>query len=197
MSDRFRFDDAFYPVPPSAVDANPAETIKGLLFRIGRLEHSLEEDTQQARADLSEAMLHLLTLSDDVTNIVERFGVSTKAQDATLVGYVVALGKKLHQVLKYYQIEAVNTLGKSVNPETSDVAGTEVRTNVPPDTVLREVQIGYTWPHGVLRRARVIVSAKVATAPTDGAAQSGSMDGPSSASTLRGATGVIGSRTSI
>ncbi|MHB1293971.1 MAG: nucleotide exchange factor GrpE [Anaerolineae bacterium] len=196
MSDRFRFDDAFIPVPPSAVDADPAETIKGLLFRIGRLEHSLGEETQQARADLSEALQHMLTLSDDVTGIVERFGVSTKAQDATLVGSVVSLGKKLHQVIKYYQIEAVNTLGKPLDPETSDAAGTEVRTNVPPDTVLREVQIGYIWPHGVLRRARVVVSAKPATGPAEGSSRSaGSSDGTANAP--RGAAGVIGSRSSI
>jgi len=35
---------------------------------------------------------------------------------------------------------------------------TEPRRNVPNGIVLREKTVGYAWPHGLLRRAQVVIS---------------------------------------
>lgn len=92
------------------------------------------------------------------------------------MGGVIALGKKLLAILQQHAVQAIDTIGKPFDAETSDIVSKEVRENAPPNLVLREVQTGYIWPHGLLRRAKVIVSAqpyassdKGAQTPTDAA----------------------------
>jgi len=159
MADQFRFDEAFFPVPQAAVDADPAAAMKELLQQVGTLERSLADERLSALADLGEVLLDVASLTDDITQIIERWGVITDAQQAGLVRSVVALGKKLMEILKYHQVAPIDTIGEPLDPETSDAVGTEAQEDVSANTVLREEQIGYTWAHGLLRRAKVIVAA--------------------------------------
>lgn len=160
MSDEFQFEEDFYPVPPTAADADPAATMRELFYRVSRLEQSLEEQRVQARDDTKEILLDVLSLYDAVGVIVERWGVTTNAQEASLVGSVVGFGKKLLAVLERHRVKPIDTLGEPLDPATSDVVGTEVHPDMPENVVLREEQIGYTWPEGILRRAKVVVSEK-------------------------------------
>lgn len=158
MNDEIRFDDEFFPVPPSAIEADPALTIRELLFRVSRLEQSVQDRRVEALGDVGELLLDLISLSDDITHIVERWGVTTNAEDASIIRSVVALGKKVVAALKHHRVEAISTLGEPVDPATSDIVATEPRRNVPNGVVLREQVVGYAWPHGLLRRAQVVVS---------------------------------------
>jgi len=168
MADEFRFDETFLPVPPAVADADPAEAMTRLLKRVGRLDRSLADERLSALADLGEVLIDVASLSDDITRIIERWGVITDARQAGLVRGVVALGKKLMNILKHHQVEAIETIGQPLDPETSDVVGTEPQKGVPVGTVLREEQIGYTWAHGLLRRAKVVLSAEAeAAAPAE------------------------------
>ena len=157
MNGRLRFDEEYQPVPPAVVDADPVATMRDLFYRVSRLEQSLEEQSVQAEADLREILLALVVFSDELTALVERWGVTTKAQDAALIRGVVALGRSLRSLLERYHVSAIDTLGKPVDPDTSDVEATEVRANLTAETVLRESQTGYRWSRGVLRRAKVVV----------------------------------------
>lgn len=159
MREPFRFDDPFYPVPPSAVDADPSAAIRELSYRVAKLEHSLEEERAQAIIDLGEVLLQVASLSDDITHIIERWGVATSAQEAALVRSIVAMGKKLVAILDHHQVKPIEAIGKPVDPGTSDVVGSEPSATVPEGIALREEQIGYTWRHGLLRRVKVVVSA--------------------------------------
>lgn len=158
MSELFRFDEPYFPVPPEAADADPAATIKDLLYRVAKLEQTLEEQRAQAIADAGELLLEIAALSDDINSIVERWGIASNAQEIALVRSVVALGRKLLAILKHHQVQAINTIGAPLDPETSDVAASEPREGVAPGVVLRETRIGYIWPHGLLRRAQVVVA---------------------------------------
>ena len=158
MADQYRFDEPFFPVPQAAVDADPATAMKKLLHHVGKLERSLADERLSALADLGEVLLEVASLTDDITHIIERWGVITNAQQAGMVRSVVALGKKLMEILKYHQVAPINTIGEPLDPETSDAVGTDVQEDVPANTVLREEQIGYTWAYGLLRRAKVIVA---------------------------------------
>lgn len=160
MSDKFTFDEEFYPVPPSAVDADPAATIRELLYRVARLEQTLGEEHLQAVADMREVLLELVSLSDDVSNSLERWGVTTNAKEAAIVRTIVALGRKILAILDHHQVEAIEAVGQPLNPKTSDVVDTEIRGRLPESAVLREVEVGYAWPHGLLRRAQVVVSTR-------------------------------------
>ncbi len=176
MSNRFQFDEDFLPVPPAAVDADPAAAIKELLYRVACLEQSLDEHRLQAIAEKRDLLLALISLYDDITAIIGRWDLATKAQEAAVMGGVIALGKKLLAILQQHAVQAIDTIGKPFDPETSDIVGKETHESAPPNLVLREAQTGYTWPHGLLRRAKVIVNAqpyappdKDAQAPTDAA----------------------------
>ena len=156
----FEFDEEFQPIAPSVVDADPVETIRGLYYRVGKLEQKLAEQSLQAIADQRDLLLSLLAMADEIATIVERWGVTTKAQEAAMIRSIVGFGKDLLSALKRHQVEAVETMGRPLDPETSDAVGTELRPAMPANTVLREVRIGYRWPHGILRRAQVVVSVR-------------------------------------
>ena len=53
MSERFEFDESYIPVPPAAVDADPAQTIRELMFRVSKLEHDLASQEAQAVGDVA------------------------------------------------------------------------------------------------------------------------------------------------
>jgi len=176
MADELSFDETFFPVPQVAVEADPAAAMEKVLQRVGRLERALADERLSALADLGEVLLEVASLSDDITHIIERWGVITNAQQAGLVRGVVALGKKLMGILKCQQVEPINTIGEPLDPRTSDVVGTEAQEGVAPGTVLREEQIGYTWAHGLLRRAKVVVAVEPdpnPAPPSGGSAEGG------------------------
>ena len=125
MADEFRFDETFFPVSQAAVEADPAAAMQRLLQRVGKLERSLADERLSALADLGEVLLEVASLSDDITHIIERWGVITNAQQAGLVRSVVALGKKLMEILRYHQVAPINTIGQPFDLETSDAVGTE------------------------------------------------------------------------
>lgn len=164
MSDFFAFDEPFYPVPASAEEANPVASMRELLYRVSRLEQALEEERVQHLADTKEFLLELLSLSDDIATVVDRWGVTTKANEAVIIRSVVGLGRKLRQVLDHHQVTSLHVVGKPLDPESSDVVGSEERDSMPSGTVLREQKLGYAWPHGILRRAQVVVSRRAEAA---------------------------------
>ena len=128
----------------------------------------MEESHVQASTDLAEVLLDLVSLSDDIRRIVERWGIATNAQEAALVRSVVALGRKLNAILDHHQVRPVTTIGQPLDPKTSDVVEVEPRDNIAANMVLRELQMGYAWRHGLLRRAKVVVSGSAeATADED------------------------------
>jgi molecular chaperone GrpE (heat shock protein) len=135
--------------------------MRNLLYRLSKMEQTLEDERSQAQADMREFLLQVVSLSDDVTRIVERWGVTTNAREAAIIQSVVDLGRKLLAILGHYGVESIDTLGKPLDPQTSDVVGAEAREKVGPQVVLREARIGYVWRHGLLRKAQVVVSKEI------------------------------------
>ena len=90
--------------------------------------------------------------------------MATKAQEAALIGSVIALGRKIVAILRHHHVVPINTIGQPLDPDTSDIAGAEANDGVSSGVVLRELQVGYNWPQGLLRRARVVVSSGPAPA---------------------------------
>ena len=162
MGEDFSLDEPFLAVPPSAVDADPSTAMKELLYRVGKLEQSLQEERIKAFVDTKELLLDLILVSDDIARIVERYGVTASAQEAAIMRSVVALGRKLQSIMKHHQVAPIATVGKLVDVDTSEVIGTEATDSVPSQTVLSETRTGYTWSHGLLRRAEVRVSESLA-----------------------------------
>jgi len=162
MSDPFDVSDGYIPVPPQAVDADPAQEMRKLYYRLSRLEEALAEERSQTNLDMHQVLLQVIALSDQIGEFVQQYGVATNALQATMVRSVALIGQGLLAILKQQGVEAINTIGQLVDVETADVVGTEARPNVVQGKVLREAKVGYRWPHGLLRRAQVIVAGPLA-----------------------------------
>ncbi len=158
--DQIVFDDPFIPVPSAALEADATAAVGTLLGRVTSLERDLVVERARAQEALQGALLDLITLADEVTTIIEKRGVVTNAGDAVMIRAMIALGRQIIAMLRRHGVEQISTIGKPLDPATSDLATQELRDNLRPGTVLREAQIGYAWKHGVLRRAQVVVSTR-------------------------------------
>lgn len=160
MMDRLVFDEPFYYVPQGALEVDPVQTMRELLRRVATLEKELREAKEQASSEMRQVMLDLVSLYDVLTAIVERRGVVTNAQGAEMVRAIIGLGRQILVILKRQGVEPIATIGQPYDAGTSDIAGTEIREDLRPGTVLREVLVGYRWQGEILRKAQVIVSAR-------------------------------------
>jgi len=160
VSDSLDFTEEYMDVPAAAVDADPVQAMRELMFRVSKLEQDLANQEATAAGEMADIMRDLVTLSDELNGIVQRWGIATNAQEAALVRAVVGLGRKLQQILTKQDVKQIAVVGQPLNPQTSDIAASEASTAVQPNTVLREVEPGYTWKNGLLRKARVIISTK-------------------------------------
>jgi len=157
MSDPFDVSDDYIPVPPEAVDADPAQEMRKLYYRLSRVEEALEQEQAQRNLDMQQVLLQVIELSDQIGVFVQQYGVATNAMQAKMVRSVALIGQGLLLILKQQGVEAMNTIGEIVDTDVADVVGTEARANLAQGRVLREVKAGYWWPHGLLRRAQVVV----------------------------------------
>jgi molecular chaperone GrpE (heat shock protein) len=157
MPSTIRFDDPFIPVPAAAVDADPAAAMRELYFRIARLEQSLQEQRVQAVSEKGDLLLALIALSDEVSRVVESMGMPTSAQHAMLARSVAAFGQAVIAALAQQGVTPIDTIGLPLDDAHSDVVGSDVRGDLAPSTVLREVRTGYRWQGAVLRRAQVVI----------------------------------------
>lgn len=174
MAQRLVFDQDPQPVPPGAVHADPAETIRNLYRRIARLEGELEQEQvdraqerREALAAFQDLLRTLLTMRDHLAETVERLGVTTNAREAAIMRRAAELDSLLQETLRRYRVEPVQTLGKPFDQATSVAVGADSASTLPPGSVVAEEQKGYRWPHGLIRPARVIVSEAPEDAPDD------------------------------
>ncbi len=172
MTERFDLNQTPEPVPPAAEHADPLQAMRSLYGRIACLERALEREREQREqegqeaAEITQELLRtVLEMHDYMAETVERFGVITSAQESALVRRTVDFARLIREALARQEIEPIETLGKPVDKATSEVEDVVANDSVPPGTVLREVQVGYRWPLGLIRPARVIVAAPEADEP--------------------------------
>nr|WP_275889126.1 nucleotide exchange factor GrpE [Desulfobulbus rhabdoformis] len=66
--------------------------------------------------------------------------------------------KGLNSTLERYEVEALNSIGMTFNPDEHDALTMEASEEVPANHVLREFAKGYRFKDRVLRHAQVVVS---------------------------------------
>lgn len=160
MSDSLDFTEEYMDVPAAAVDADPVQAMRELMFRVSKLEQDLANQQATADGEMADLLRDLTGVLDELNAIVQRWGIATNAQEAALVRAVVSLGRKLQQILTKQDVKQINVVGQPFDPKTSDIASSEPSTAVQANTVLREVEPGYTWKNGLLRKARVVTSTR-------------------------------------
>ncbi len=146
-----------------------AETYKDLMYRKAaefenyrkRAESEAASIVKYANESLIEELLPIL---DDF----ERSMKSTKAggEADSLSRGIELIYQKLVRNLEKQGLKSFETVGKEFNVAFHDALLQMPRTDVPPHTVIEEVEKGYTLNDKVIRHAKVIVSAAPQEGPT-------------------------------
>ncbi|MEV7184963.1 nucleotide exchange factor GrpE [Kitasatospora sp. NPDC093102] len=172
-------------VPPGVEDVDLEQAFGRLLFRASLLGSKLTEQKQAARAEQRE-LLGILVEVDDALAALR------------LNPELVALGRgdgleatrrRLLGQLAKAKVRPMRLEGMTADPDLTEIVGTEARSGVAPETVVRTVVTGFFWGDEVLRRAQVVVAAPEPDPDPE------PQDGPAAAATeadpaLPGPTGV-------
>ncbi len=100
----------------------------------------------------------LLPVLDDLTRSL-KLGKEQKNYDAFFKG-VELIQNKFMQVLENQGLSAFDSLGKPFDVDLHDALLQVPREDVPPSTIVEEVERGYRLYDRVLRHAKVVVSAE-------------------------------------
>ncbi|MFE7531032.1 nucleotide exchange factor GrpE [Kitasatospora sp. NPDC057542] len=142
-------------VPPGVEDVDLEQAFGRLLFRASLLGGKLTEQKQAARAEQRE-LLGILVEVDDALAALR------------LNPELVALGRgdgleatrrRLLGQLAKARVRPMRLEGMTADPDLTEIVGTEARSGVAPETVVRTVVTGFFWGDEVLRRAQVVVAA--------------------------------------
>lgn len=158
MQEPFELGPSPEPVPSGAIEADPVQAMRALYQRIARLERTLDHERQQTREAMRLLLDTLLQVQDQLGETIQRFGVTTSAHEAAIARRTVESAQLLQQALARHKVTPIETVGRPLDDATSVVLGFEHDPNARAGVVLREATVGYRWPHGVIRPARVIVN---------------------------------------
>jgi molecular chaperone GrpE len=104
-----------------------------------------------------ELIVELLPILDDLERSLK---ISKERKDfESFYKGVELIHQKMVKVLSDQGIKSMDTVGKEFNVEYHDALMQIPRDDVPPYTILEEVEKGYTLHDKVIRHAKVIVSA--------------------------------------
>ncbi|MEK6755998.1 MAG: nucleotide exchange factor GrpE [Bacteroidota bacterium] len=138
-----------------------------------RAENDAVSMIKYARAEM---ITNLLPILDDFERSM-KLSKDRRESEAFLKG-IELIYQKLLKFLEAQGVRPLETLGKEFDVEFHDALLQVPRNDVPPHTVIEEVEKGYTLDDRILRHAKVIVS----TAPPDGgSAEQGTARQPMSA----------------
>jgi molecular chaperone GrpE len=125
-----------------------------------------EQDREQTLGLANEALLSkLLAIVDDFDR-----AIAARPDDLAQPGWVegiVAIDRKLDQLLESEGLSPINALGKPFDPHEHEAVVQEETTHVPEGTVTAELQRGYRIRDRVLRPAMVAVAKNPHTNPTN------------------------------
>jgi molecular chaperone GrpE len=116
-----------------------------------------EQDREQTLGLASEALLSkLLAIVDDFDRALANMPAET--QHAAWLDGIVAIDRKLRQLLDSEGLTPIDALGQPFNPHEHEAVAQEETTNVPEGTVTAELVRGYRIRDRVLRPAMVAVA---------------------------------------
>jgi molecular chaperone GrpE (heat shock protein) len=166
--DPFAIDETAQPVPAGLADLAMDEAVAGLIFRCSRLESMIEKQRERATAEMRSLLLDLLEVADALDRLSVGLRTDSTDDESRSAG-ITATNRLLQAKLASVGVVPMTLVGKTANPATADISALELRSDVPTETVLREITVGYWWRTAVLRRAAVTVASD--SQPTSGSPQ--------------------------
>ncbi len=160
MTDPFLIVEMPVPVPERAAQVNLAEEIRQLMVRRGKLEAAIEVERQTNMKAQRDLLLGLLEVVDALDRIIQRGTSSDDPKQALerIRGNVESTRRLLSQKLQKEGVLRMDLVGKQLEPNLADIEGYQDRSELPDETIIRDIVTGYKWKDEVLRRAKVIVS---------------------------------------
>jgi molecular chaperone GrpE len=116
-----------------------------------------EQEREAMTSFANEVLLaKLLAIVDDFDRAIAN--MPAELQDVSWVGGIVAIDRKLRQLLDSEGLTPIESLGKQFDPHEHEAIAQEDRPGVPEGTVIAELQKGYRIRDRVLRPAMVAVA---------------------------------------
>jgi molecular chaperone GrpE len=153
MSDPLAIVEPLAPLPDGLDDLDLEAEVVGLLARCGRLENQCEHERRAAVEAQRALLLDILEVAD----ALDRIAAANVADEPARRG-IGATRRLLAAKLARAGVQPIDLLGVRFDPSIADGADTELRSDLPEDTVVQEIVRGYRWRSEVLRRASVVVS---------------------------------------
>ncbi|MDO9712587.1 nucleotide exchange factor GrpE [Paracraurococcus lichenis] len=133
------------------------------------LDRTREEAREMRRATLRPLLLDVIDLRDRLVAALAMSGDQLPHWPERLWRRQAVQGQawqeglrltlqRLDQVLRDRGVEAIQSLGRSMDPRLARAVGTVPDHRAPAGTVVEEIRAGFVWEGAVLRTAEVIVS---------------------------------------
>ena len=160
-----RADEPKQAKAPEAKPLTVEEERDGLLARLQRLAADYQnyqkrsaKDMDQARTYANESLMkELLPVLDDMERALASAKENSEENDPLLMGMQMVCDKML-QTLGRFGLKVLDAQGESFDPAKHLALMQQPSTDVPPMTVLQELQKGYELKERILRPTSVIVS---------------------------------------
>lgn len=154
----------------------PSETVKQEVEDAKARANQLFESLQRLAADfenykkrvakerqeiiLSANARLIFKLLDVYEGLKKAINASPAGIDSNYLNGVKMLYDEFSRILKNEGLEPIETVGKPFDVRIHEVLMRQVKDDLPEDTILEEIQAGYTLNSRVLRHAKVVVSQK-------------------------------------
>jgi molecular chaperone GrpE len=167
-------DDSLLPQDPAPELSSPSpasleieelqkqlEQTKDLLLRKAadfdnykrRVESDISSIIKRANEDL---LIAILPIVDDLERSLKAARISTDTE--TLLKGIDLIYQKVTKTLESIGVKPLDTVGKEFNVDFHDALLQIAKADLPPQTVIEEVEKGYMLHDKVIRHAKVIVS---------------------------------------
>jgi molecular chaperone GrpE len=104
-----------------------------------------------------ELLLALLDVADDLERVASTAEVNEEGRNPLVAG-VAVIYRKIQRMLENHGVRALESVGRSFDPERHEAIGITETDRVPEGHVVDELSRGYEWNGRLLRPARVMVA---------------------------------------
>ncbi|NLW86176.1 MAG: nucleotide exchange factor GrpE [Planctomycetes bacterium] len=158
--------------PAAEQGATPEETLKlerdDLLARLQRVsadylnyQKRIQKDIVQSREYANESLIKaLLVVLDDMDRALDAAAATAIPQDDPLLAGMRLIRDKAMDILSSFGLASIQSEGRPFDPEHHSAVLQQDSQDLPHNTVIKELQKGYSLKGRTIRPATVIVSRK-------------------------------------
>jgi molecular chaperone GrpE len=128
-----------------------------------RIENEYSSVVKFSTEDLIQKFLPVMDDFERMIKANRRIESKESSNEDVFMKGIELIYSKFRTIMEAQGVKEFEVVGKPFNPELHDALMQMPKADVPPHTVIEEVEKGYTMHEKVIRHARVIVSAEVSS----------------------------------